>query len=439
MSLYQLEREADAGTLVEYLRHGSQVEVRRRAASILGDIEEPARGPAPDDGLLAAEEAGAGDGGDASVDDEDGVVDALVTAATGDESPTVRGAAVDALDRHGQGAIERLVGELSDRDIGDGADWVTTEAFAELLDADRPELRMAAAVGLGQVGDERVTPALVDCLDDPDARVRARAARACGRVDDPRAVEPLADRADDESPAVRRAVASALGALGTTAALRALEPLVADDSEAIRRTAVDALGDFQSVEPVDPLVDALHDPSEGVRRTAVFALVEVLSNAPPARSHEARETAVDRLEDVDHGSVVGPLAAILEEAAGSPQRRNAAWLLGRVARGTDGGEAQSALIEALDDRDDRTAQFAASSLTSLDGTGLERRLLALLDDPEASIDARAQALFVLGKVGDERARERLGRFVDETDTERLRKRAFSALSKLGGAPGGELL
>jgi HEAT repeat protein len=439
MSLYQLEREADADTLVEYLRHGSQVEVRRRAAAILGDIEDPSRAPDPGDAddPLGAEEPDVGDG-DTGVTDADGVVEALVTAATDDDAPGVRGAAVDALDRHGPAAIERLVEALTDRDLGGGADWVRAEAFAELLDADRPELRMAAAVGLGQVGDERVTPVLVDRLDDPDQRVRARTARACGRVGDPRAVEALADRADDDSAPVRRAVASALGAIGTPPARRALEPLVADESESIRRTAVDALGDFGSVEPVDPLVDALHDPSEGVRRTAVFALVEVLSNAPAAESHEARELAVDRLEDVDHGSAVGPLAAILTEASGSPQRRNAAWLLGRVASGTGGGEAQAALIEALDDRDDRTAQFAASSLTSLDGAGLERRLLALLDDPGASMDARAQALFVLGKVGDERARERLGRFVDETEEERLRKRAFSALSKLGGAPGGEL-
>lgn len=430
MSLYQLEREADADTLIEYLRRGSQAEVRRRAALILGDIDGSPGGPAPDGMPGEAEPAAAAD---------DDIVEALVTAATGDDAPTVRGAAVDALDRQGQAAIERLVAELSDRELRGGADWVAAEAFAEFLNADRPELRMAAAVGLGHVGDEAATPALVDRLDDPDQRVRARAARACGRVSDPRAVEALTNRTDDESARVRRVVASALGALGTARALRALEPLVADESETVRRTAVDALGDFRSVEPVEPLVEALHDPSETVRRTAVFALVEVLSNAPAAESHEARETAVDRLADVDHRSVVGPLAAILEEASGSPQRRNAAWLLGRVAGGTDGGEAQAALVDALDDGDDRTAQFAASSLASLDGQGLERRLLALLDDPEASTDARAQALYVLGKVGGERARERLGRFVDETDEERLRKRSFSALSKLGGTPGGELL
>jgi HEAT repeat protein len=431
MSLYQLERDADAATLVEYLNRGREAEVRRRAASILGDLEELPSEVGDDEGgdlLAAAEEEEAADDGGGDV------IDALVTAGIEDESPSVRGAAVDALDRHGQAAIERFVSALTGEDVGGEADWVTAQAFAELLDADRPELRMAAAVGLGQVGDERVTPVLVDHLDDGESRVRVRMARACGRVGDPRAVEPLADRRDDEAPTVRRAVASALGRIGTREALAALEPLVDDDSESIRRTAVDALGDFRSVEPVEPLVAALHDPSEGVRRTAVFALVEVLSNAPAARSHEARETALDELDAVDAGSVVGPLAAILTESSGTPQRRNAAWLLGRV---TDGGtgEAQTALIEALDDRDDRTAQFAASSLTNLDGEGLERRLIALLDDSGADDDARAQALFVLGKVGDERARERLGRFVDATENERLRKRAFSALSKLGGMPG----
>jgi HEAT repeat protein len=426
MSLYQLERDADADTLVEYLRHGTQPEVRRRAATILGDIEERPGGGEPS----SADLPGAEDD-----EDEEGVVEALVTAATGDESPAVRGAAVDALDRQGQAAIERLVGELTGREVGGDADWVTAQSFAELLDADRPELRMAAAVGLGGIGDERVTPALVERLDDPDDRVRARTARACGRIADPRAVEPLADCRDDEDTAVRRAVASALGAIGTPPAREALEPLVTDEAESVRRTAVDALGNFRSVEPVEPLVAALRDDSGDVRRTAVFSLVEVLSNAPPARSHEVREAAIDRLDGIDAASVVEPLAAILREASGAPQRRNAAWLLGRVATGT-GGNGQAALVDALDDRDERTARFAASSLTELGGEGLERRLLALLDDPGATADAQAQALFVLGKVGDDRARERLDRFVEETESDRLRKRAFSALSKLGGAPGG---
>jgi HEAT repeat protein len=422
MSLYQLEREANRAELVAHLRQGSRPEIRARAASVLGELEESAGEMSP---------AGA-DGDEQAVE---AVVSELVSAATSDDDPRVRAAAVDALDLHGPGAIERLVAELTGRDLGSGAEWVTARAFADVLDAEQPELRMAAAAGLGRVGDTDATPVLVDRLDDPSARVRARAARACGRIGDPRAAGPLGRCHDDPSTDVRHAVADALGSITTQEAREGLVRLADDDSESVRRAAVDALGNFRSVEPVDLLIGALRDESEVVRRAAAFSLVELLSNAPPAQSHEVREAAVDRLEAVNSGAVVGPLADILNESDGSPQRRNAAWLLGRVAD-AERARAQAALVEALDDPDDRTAQFAASSLAGLGGPGLERRLLGLLEDPDSSTDARAQAIFVLGKVGGEDSRARLDSFVDSTDDQRLRKRALSALSKLGGHPSG---
>jgi HEAT repeat protein len=59
-------------------------------------------------------------------------------------------------------------------------------------------------------------------------------------------------------------------------------------------------------------------------------------------------------------------------------------------------------------------------------------MLSVLDEHRYSADARAKAVFVLGKVGGERARERLSRLVDRADDDNVRKQAFSALSKLGG-------
>jgi HEAT repeat protein len=53
-------------------------------------------------------------------------------------------------------------------------------------------------------------------------------------------------------------------------------------------------------------------------------------------------------------------------------------------------------------------------------------------DEVAPSNARAQAVFTLGKVGGERSRRRLDELPDETEDEGIRKRAFSALSKLGG-------
>jgi HEAT repeat protein len=84
-----------------------------------------------------------------------------------------------------------------------------------------------------------------------------------------------------------------------------------------------------------------------------------------------------------------------------------------------------------------TAQFAATSLARLPDPALESELLELSTDPDAALEARSKALFVLGKVGGERTRAELAELVDDTEHDELREGAFSALSKLGGLGGGE--
>jgi HEAT repeat protein len=296
---------------------------------------------------------------------------------------------------------------------------------------------MAAATGLGRVGDPSVTAALVERLSDPDARVRARSATACGRIGDPRSVNAL-ERLLEGDPSIdaRKAAAEALGEIETSGALSALLAAADDDSESVRRVIADALGQFGSVDPVDTLVEYLDDESETVRRTAMFSTVEILSNAPSQQSHEVREATADRLEDATADEVIPPLAEILTESSGAPQRRNAAWLLGRVVGDEYRETAREALLEALGDDDGMTAQFAATSLARLDDPDIEDELLSHVRDGEADADARSKALFVLGKVGGETAREELGEFVDRTDDDDLREQAFSALSKLGGVGGG---
>jgi len=54
-----------------------------------------------------------------------------------------------------------------------------------------------------------------------------------------------------------------------------------------------------------------------------------------------------------------------------------------------------------------------------------------MDEGENS-QTRAQAVFTLGKIGDDETAERLENLLDTTDDEMVRQRTFSALSKLGG-------
>ena len=405
MSLYQLERDGDAQELIRVLRESDNPEIRQRAAGLLGGFAEH--------------------------DDRRDIVNALVQAAESDDDGSVTAAAVDSLEELGGDAIERLIASMAGVDFEDEADWVKAKAFVRALDSDVPELRMAAANGLGQFGDSDALSNLLEIFDDGDHRVRARGARAAGSIGDPRACDALEGLLDDRSPAVRREAAEALGLIGNRQALGALLDMYDDSDERVRRIAVGAFGNFDNGQPVEHLVDALDDDAATVRRTAVYSLIELLANVPTDKSHEIRESIVDELSETDDATVVVPLVEILEESTQIAQRRNTAWLLGRV---TDGNHERAidALVSCLDDEDQMTGQFAATSLTEFDGDTVEDKLLAVVEDDDRGSDVRAQAIFTLGKVGGERSRTVLESIVDDTEDEQVRKRAFSALSKLGG-------
>jgi HEAT repeat protein len=406
MSLYELERTGDVQELIRVIRESDNDRVRARGAELLRNF--------PDH------------------DDRQDVVSALVRAAQ-DENDDVAAKAVDSLDELGGDAIEQLIGNVAGVDLDrDGAEWVKAKAFVEALGADVPELRMAAANGLGQLEQGEAVGKLANCFDDPDPRVRARAARACGKIADPRATDPLEGLLTDRSGEVRREAADALGSIGNRQALQALLPLYEDDNDRVRQIAVGGFGSFENDRPVDYLVAALSDDSPTVRRTAVYSLVELLSNVPTELSHDIRETVVEKLSQTDDASVVVPLVEILEESTQGAQRRNTAWLLGRVTGEEERRRVIDALVTALGEDDQMLRQFAATSLAEIDGEEVEDPLLAIIKDGDRDPEVRAQAIFTRGKVGGERSREALDAIIDDTDHETIRKRAFSAISKLGG-------
>ena len=407
MSLYQYERDGEAQELLRVLREAENSEVRRRAAEILGRFEDH--------------------------DERDDIVRGLVQAATGEESDAVVAAAIDGLDELGGDALEELIGKMANVDLdGDAADWMKAKAFVQALDAGVPELRMAAANALGELEEKEAVPHLINRFDDPDTRVRARAARACGQVADPRATDALESLLTDSNAEVRREAADALGNIGNRQALQALLSLYNDSNERVRRIAVSGFGKFESDQPVEYLVDALGDSSDAVQRAAVFSLIELLSNVPTDQSHQIRESIVDQLAATEDETVVAPLVEILEVGQQPAQKRNTAWLLGRVMDDESNRTAADALIGALQADDQMTTQFASTSLAEIGGTYVEAQLLEIAMDEDGDSQTRAQAVFTLGKIGDSETAEKLEKLLDKTEDETVRQRTFSALSKLGG-------
>ncbi len=407
MSLYQYERDGEAQELLRVLREAENPEVRRRAAEILGRFEDH--------------------------DERDDIVRGLVQAATGEESDAVVAAAIDGLDELGGDALEELIGKMANVDLdGDAADWMKAKAFVQALDAGVPELRMAAANALGELEEKEAVPHLINRFDDPDTRVRARAARACGQVADPRATDALESLLTDSNAEVRREAADALGNIGNRQALQALLSLYNDSNERVRRIAVSGFGKFESDQPVEYLVDALGDSSDAVQRAAVFSLIDLLSNVPTEQSHQIRESVVDQLAATEDETVVAPLVEILEVGQQPAQKRNTAWLLGRVMDDESNRTAVDALIGALQADDQMTTQFASTSLAEIGGTYVEAQLLEIAMDEDGDSQTRAQAVFTLGKIGDSETAEKLEKLLDKTEDETVRQRTFSALSKLGG-------
>jgi HEAT repeat protein len=96
-------------------------------------------------------------------------------------------------------------------------------------------------------------------------------------------------------------------------------------------------------------------------------------------------------------------------------------------------DAVDALIAALADGGQMTKQFASTSLAEIGGTYVEQELLEIAENTDADSDARGQAVFTLGKIGDTETAEKLESLLDDTEDDTVRERAFSALSKLGGA------
>jgi len=138
---------------------------RTRAAKELGDLADPAAGPA-------------------------------LIAALADESHLVRDNAAFAL------------GALRGRDGRDALEPLTKAA-----DDPHPWVRKSAAKALGMLGDPKALPTLIGALADGESMVRKSAARSLGQIGHASAVPALEKALKDSSALVKEAAAKALEAL----------------------------------------------------------------------------------------------------------------------------------------------------------------------------------------------------------------------------------
>ncbi len=223
----------------------SDAEVRRNAASRLGDLKEGS---------------------------------AVRPLARALEDPTdgVRVAALNALARIGAGPLE---------------------VFTRFLNDENHHLRLAALRGIAEVGSEDTIPKLVEALEDDHTMVAKTAATLLGWREARASVMPLCFALRHESAEVRAAAARALGSLRDDRGALALIRALADEDSEVREAASASLRAILGQIPLDPdadpqaQVDALREWWRSARVDARLGRLDTPAVALPAAEPSAASEA----------------------------------------------------------------------------------------------------------------------------------------------------
>jgi HEAT repeat protein len=283
-----------------------------------------------------------------------------------------------------------------------------SSAIPALMDALRdhdPNIRRAACIALGQIGDTAAVPALIQRLGDANWSVRNAACIALGQVGDTAAVPALRVHAEIMEEA-REALAM-LG--GTSIALQEAVRTLAEQSlwgvlcRALTsdqvRAALVQLG--SSAAPL--LIDALRDDNPKIRCAACIALGQIGDPAaiPALRVHaevmqEAREALAMlggtsmALQDAVRTLAEQSLWGVLCRALISDQVRDIV-----VQLETD---VASALIDALTDVDRELRIAACTALGQIRDSSAVPALISTLYDED--VDVRIAATDAIVNIGE---------------------------------------
>lgn len=163
-------------------------------------------------------------------------------------------------------ARQNVQREMAARVLAFAADRkAAVNALLPVLKDSDSDVRTAAAVSLGLLGDAAAAEALIGSLSDEDEHVRLRAAEALGLIKDDQAVAPLLKVLSHESEAsVRMQAAVALGRIKTGVKSDDLNALLENESDERVRMALAAA--IKAVSGSDLALEEIPDPGEFRKR-----------------------------------------------------------------------------------------------------------------------------------------------------------------------------
>ena len=272
---------------------------------------------------------------------------------------------VEALVRHGSATVDLLISQLPAEDL---------------------EVRRAAAVALGRIGDSSATPALINALTDEPVAIDA--ANALAQIGDPEAVDGLLNLLGNEDASVRQAAVSALNSILPPSLSKRIIPLLHDPDPNVRESAVKIAGYFGYPEAAGALIELSRDENERVR-----------------------SASIEHLPFVEDERAVRVVVQALKEEI--PDVRAAA---ARALGNMEAPEVVPALIEGLSDEHVWVRYFSARSL----GRQRSQESINALEqviEKEKFNHVRIAALDSLGQIGGPRIPEIVGRLVKDDDSD----------------------
>jgi HEAT repeat protein len=339
----------------------------------------------------------------------------------------VRGAAVRHLNKSATvDDVRHLLGTLQ-RDHQDlnvlnsalrvliGSGRAVVEPLVAMLSDEQPNLRMHAALALGELRADEAAPGLMRLLDDPDENVRFHAIEALGRIGAAESIDPLATIAASDNFFLAFA---AIEALSKTDDAR-VAPLMVSllGHEQLRPAAIETLAAIGDEDCVPALGRALADTAADVGAVAA-ALVRI-----HARYDDGLSAGGFIIESAARAIDASGRSALAEAAAANSKQRPAiVTVLGWV-----GAPAIPALVPLVGEPS--LQNELSDSLVSIGADAVEP-LVEQLAAP--SPDARSAAADLLGRLGDRRAAPALQRALDDVDADVVAA-AAGAIGALGFA------
>jgi HEAT repeat protein len=319
----------------------------------------------------------------------------------------------------------------------------TLSSLVELLKGPNADLRMQAALALGEQRDVRAAGALTAALKDEDANVRYHAIEALGKLKATDAIDALADIAESRDFFLAFAALEALAKIGDPRITPRIVLLL--DDELLREPAANLLGQLGDETAVAPLTALLNTPTAPTDAIA-HALATLRDRyeqqygegvyIADLTSREISPTGVQNLLDALESpgkEDLRSLALVLGWLKGSTVDRALTRVMGRLDLRTEivdalvrhGAATVELLISQLSAEDLEVRRSAAVALGRIGDSTATTTLINTLNDESLVIDA-ANAL---GQIGDPRALDGLLALLGNGDAS-VRQAAVSGLNSL---------